>query len=98
TLRASLVVPVAIVNGSSMGMFNGSMVMERMVVPDIACPFALTACAIALFILVSLYGQFDQTVQQLWIGEAARLPQLGIHTYLCKARESVDLVDVDASS
>src|SRR6266567_4106792 len=39
TLRASLVVPVAMVNGSSKGMFRGSTVMERMMVRDICLPF-----------------------------------------------------------
>src|SRR5207249_10790236 len=51
---------------------------------------------VALFILVSFYSQLNQPVQQLRIGEAARLPKLGIHTDLGKAWQRIDLVDIDA--
>src|SRR5262249_11676858 len=49
----------------------------------------------ACFIGVALQRQLDQPVQQLRIGDAACLPQLGIHADLGEARHGIDLVDVE---
>ena len=44
---------------------------------------------------VALEGQFDQAVQKLGVRNAARFPELGIHADGGKARNGIDLVQVD---
>src|SRR5437588_5849687 len=50
---------------------------------------------VPLLILVTLYRQLDEPIQQLCIGQSARFPQLGVHADLGEAWEGVDFVDVD---
>ena len=77
TFCACETLPVAMVNGSYKGILSGSMVTERIVVRGIKSSFGsrqLQISSIALTILVALYCQLDQAIQQLRVRETARLP------------------------
>ena len=50
---------------------------------------------VALAIFVAFDGQFDQAIQQLWIGQTTRFPEFGVHTDLGKAGHRIHLVDID---
>ena len=49
-------------------------------------------------VLKALESQIDQPIDQRRIRDARRLPQLGIHADLCKARNGVQFVDPQLSA